>query len=89
MSAQSPRRRKSAAAQMSRPVKTSVPLDVGTHAKLAAMAALRGMPAGALAAEFIRDGVRSIIVIDKARKANHEGSVDPDAEINRTDAARV
>ena len=68
-------------------MKTSVPLDVGTHAKLAALAALRGMPAGALAAEFIREGVRSIIVIDKRKSAGQEDQANPSVEVNRPDAA--
>jgi hypothetical protein len=50
-------------------VKTSVPLDVGTHSKLSALASLRGMDRGALAASFIAEGVRGIVVIDKRAKS--------------------
>ncbi len=78
MAAQSSRRRKTATAPDGRPVKTSVPLDVGTHARLCALAALRGMSNGALAAEFIRDGLKGIVVIDRRKPAGH---VDPDVDV--------
>ena len=69
MAAHSTKRRKLVTTQDDRPVKTSVPLDVDTHSRLAAMASRRRMPASALAAEFIKAGVRSIIVIDRAKSA--------------------
>jgi hypothetical protein len=47
----------------------SVPLDVGTHSKLSAMASLRGMDRGALAASMIAEGVRGIVVIDRQAKS--------------------
>lgn len=84
MSAQSPRKRRSPSTQAPRSVRTSVPLDVSTHVKLSALAAMRGMPAGALAAEFVREGVRSIVVIDKRRSAD---PVDSDSQVDRPDAA--
>lgn len=61
-------------AQGDRPVKCSVPLDVGTHSRLAALASLRRMSAGALAAEFIADGLRGqVVVIDRRKPAVEEG----------------
>jgi hypothetical protein len=61
-------------------VKTSVPLDVGTHAKLCAAAALRGVDRSALAAEFVREGLRGVMVIDKKKSADH-----PDESDRRND----
>ena len=77
MSAQdSPRRRTPASAAARPPVKTSVPLDVNTHAKLCAIAALRGVDRSALAAEFIRAGLRGVLVIDKRNGSDHSGDSD-------------
>lgn len=73
------RKRKVASTQDDRPVKTSVPLDVGTHSRLSALASLRRMSAGALAAEFIRDGVKSILVIDRAKSSGQAVSSAGDA----------
>jgi hypothetical protein len=47
-------------------VKTTVTLDAETHTKLVAAAALRGMDRSTVAAGFIRDGVKTVIVFDKA-----------------------
>jgi hypothetical protein len=52
-------------------VKTSVPLDVRTHAKLCAAAALRGVDRSALAAEFITAGLRGVVVIDQKGDSDH------------------
>lgn len=78
MAAQSPRRRVSAATQDNRPVKLSVPIAVGTHSRLCALAALRRMPVGALAAQFIDDGLKGkVIVVDKqAKPADHADPTD-------------
>lgn len=60
--------RRSASAQAPRTVKTSVLLDVEIHAKLAALAALRGVPMTAIMAEAIADAVSSMVVFDRAAK---------------------
>jgi hypothetical protein len=52
------------------PVKTSVRLDVRTHAKLCACAALRSVDRSTLAAEFIRAGLRDVVVMDSRRKSS-------------------
>ena len=58
------------------PVKTSVPLDVRTHAKLCAAAALRGVDRSTLAASFIRDGLKDVVVMDSRRKSGSTGDDD-------------
>lgn len=60
--------RRSAATQAQRTVKTSVLLGVETHAKLAALAALRGVPMSTVMAEAIADAVSSMVVFDRASK---------------------
>jgi hypothetical protein len=58
------------------PVKTSVPLDVRTHAKLCACAALRGVDRSSLAAEFIKAGLRDVVVLDSRRKSGQSSEED-------------
>lgn len=48
-------------------VKTSVPLPVETHAKLAWWAAATGQERGAIAARLIADGVRHIVVSERGK----------------------
>jgi len=68
-----------------------VELDVSTHARLAAAAALRGCSRSALAAKFIKAGLKGIVLIDKEGRANKSKGVDtmdrPDgiADINLED----
>ena len=52
------------------PLRCSVPLDVRTHAKLCAVAALRGVDRSTLAAGFIRDGLKDVVVMDSRRKSD-------------------
>jgi len=73
-------RRGSAAPAARPPLKTSVPLDVGTHTKLCAAAALRGVTRSTLAAKFIKDGLRGVVVVDKKRSADP-----PDESDRRTE----
>jgi hypothetical protein len=61
-------------------VRTSVPLDVRTHAKLCAVAALRGVDRPTLAAEFIRDGLKDDVVMDSRRKSGRVSDEDRPAE---------
>lgn len=78
--------RKSATEQEGRPVKLSVSIDASTHAKLAALAALRRCSQSTIAAEAIRATVSSIVVFDRAAKSS--ASVDPtDEGIGGADAA--
>jgi hypothetical protein len=57
-------------------VKTTVSLDVGTLAKLAACAALRGSSQSALAAAFIRDGLKGVVAFDKSMSSSFVDSKD-------------
>jgi hypothetical protein len=57
-------------------VKTSVPLDVETHAKLCGLAALRGVDRSALAAEFVKNGLKGVLLIDKRGGSDHVDSSD-------------
>jgi hypothetical protein len=64
-----PQKRKGADASQSRTVKTTVSLDVGTLAKLAALAALRGSSQTALAAAFIKEGLRGVVAFEKGESS--------------------
>ena len=82
--------RRPATAQTQRTVKTSVLLGVEVHAKLAALAALRGVPMTAIMAEAITDAVSSMVVFDRGAKpkpADSPARVDSSGEVNRPDAA--
>ena len=68
------------------PVKTSVPLTVETHAKLAALSALSGEDRGALAAKMIEEGLRGMLIIDKRRSSGKGDSPDPEDSIDATAA---
>ena len=78
-----PRKRKAAAPQAVRRVKATVLLDVGTHARLAAAAALRGLDRSTYAAELISHGLRGVVAFDK--KLNVAGQGDPASEEDRAD----
>ena len=60
--------RRSASKPTQRTVKTSVLLGVEVHAKLAALAALRGVPMTTIMAEAIADAVGSMVVFDRSAK---------------------
>jgi predicted DNA-binding protein len=60
--------RRSATVPTHRTVKTSVLLGVEVHAKLAALAALRGVPMTTIMAEAIADAVSSMVVFDRAAR---------------------
>lgn len=60
--------RRSASTQTPRTVKTSVILDVESHAKLAALAALRGVAMTTIMADAIGDAVKSMVVFDRAAR---------------------
>lgn len=65
--------RRSASKPTQRTVKTSVILDVETHAKLAALAALRGVPMTTIMADAITSAVASMVVFDRSVKASKRG----------------
>jgi hypothetical protein len=66
--------RRSAANQVHRTVKTSVLLGVEVHAKLAALAALRGVPMTTIMADAIADAVSSMVVFDRSSKTKQADS---------------
>lgn len=77
--------RRPAVPQVQRTVKTSVQLDVATHAKLAALAALRGVPMTTIMAEAIADAVSTMVVFDRAKTADRADS--PTQGTSSADAA--
>jgi hypothetical protein len=70
LSAQTPRRRKSAVPPSGRVVKASVLVGVELHARWSAAAALRGIDRSAFAAEAIAEACRGIIVVDRRKGAD-------------------
>lgn len=75
MSAPTPRKRKAAAPLVERTVKTSIVIGAELHTKLAAAAAMRGVPANAIVVEALTDALGGIVVFDR-RKGVDRGKVD-------------
>lgn len=70
--------RRPASAPTLETVKVSVPLDVETHAKLAAYASLRRVPMSTIIASAVHDLVAPMVVFDRSLpKAARAGSPDP------------
>lgn len=80
MAAPTPRRRGPAGPPARQSVSASVRLDVATHARVAAAAALAGVDRSAWINEAIKGALTGIVVFDR-RKA--EGRVDPSGEGDR------
>lgn len=74
-----PRRRKAAEPQERKSVKVSCAIDVGTHARLCAAAALRGVTITALIEDAIKESLRGIVVFDRLAKGD-DG--DPTEEVS-------
>lgn len=62
-----PRRRKTAVPSVERSVKATVVVDVDTHARWAAAAALAGVDRSAWAAGVIKEALRGVIVVDRRK----------------------
>ena len=60
--------RRSGSKPTQRTVKTSVLLAEEVHVKLAALAAMRGVPMTSIMAEAIADAVASVVVFDRSVK---------------------
>jgi hypothetical protein len=82
-------RRKPVSASKERPVKTTISLDLDLYSRLCAKAARQRTGISALAVEYIREGLRGVVVFDKSessdpvkmgRSARDVAVVDPDAE---------
>jgi hypothetical protein len=68
------------------PIRLSVPVDVPTHAKLCALAALRGVDRSELAAGFIVAGLRHVVITERG-DAGREGEEAPSVPMMPTRAA--
>jgi hypothetical protein len=58
-------RRKTVDKSLSKPVKCTILLDVETHTKLAAAAAMRRVDRSTYAASILREGLRSVVCFDR------------------------
>lgn len=65
-----PRRRKSAVPQVERTVKATVVVDVDTHVRWAAAAAMANMDRSAWAAAVIREALRGVVVMDRRKTSD-------------------
>lgn len=68
------------------PVRLSVPVDVRTHARLCAVAALRGVDRSTIAFEILRDGLKDVVVMDSRRKSGRvsdDDRLDLDGELSQ------
>lgn len=63
---------------------TSVRLDVATHARLSAAAALAGLDKSTFCARAISDALVGIVVFDRR---NRDGHGDPSDEVDRASVA--
>jgi hypothetical protein len=71
-----PRRRKSAVTQAERTVKATVVVDVDTHVRWAAAAAMANMDRSAWAAAVIRDALRGVVVMDRRKTSDRSEGKD-------------
>lgn len=72
--------RKDAAQPARAPVRLSVPVSVEVHAKIAALAILRGLERSELAASFLEAAVRGCVIQERGG-GDSIGSADPPAGI--------
>ena len=70
MATPAPRKRKAAAPQSERTVKTSLVLGVELHTKLAAAAAMQGVDRNSLAVGILSEALRGIVVVDRRKGAD-------------------
>lgn len=79
--------RRSASKPVHRTVKTSVVLGVDVHAKLAALAALRGVPMTSIIADAVADAVSGMVVFDRSAKPARSADSPVTVEESASDAA--
>ncbi len=84
MATQVSKRRGPAAAVPRKHVMTSVRLDVATHARLSAAAALAGMDKSTFCARAISEALIGIVVFDRRKP---DGQLDPSGEVDRASVA--
>ena len=70
MSAQGPRRRRSAAPPSGKTVKASILVGVELHARWSAAAALAGKDRSAFAVEALTEACKGIIVVDRRKSSD-------------------
>ncbi len=88
MSEKPTQRRKAAGPPPSKPVKCTILLDVETHTKLAAGAAMRRCDRSSFAATILREGLRGIVAFDRNIPRKPADNADPAGEgIGGADAA--
>ena len=85
-----PRKRKAAAPQAERTVKTSLVIGASLHLQLSAAASIAGKDRNALAIEILTEALRGIVIVDRRKTADRsghtnrpglEGVISPDDEI--------
>lgn len=78
------RQRKRAQTPERRTIRTSISLDVLMHAKLNALASLRGVPMTTLISEVLADSLKGFVIMDRRDSSNQ---LDPDSDVGSADAA--
>jgi hypothetical protein len=69
MATPAPRKRKTAAPQNERTVKTSLVMGASLHTQLAAAAALQGVDRNALAISILTEALRGIVIMDRRKNS--------------------
>jgi hypothetical protein len=65
-----PRKRKTAAPQAERTVKTSIVMGASLHLQLAAAAAIAGVDRNALVVEILTEALRGLVVVDRRKPSD-------------------
>lgn len=76
MATPAPRKRKAAAPQGERTVKTSLVLGAELHTKIAAAAAMQGVDRNALLVEIITEALGGIVVFDRRKGVDRVKAMD-------------
>lgn len=72
MATEKPKRRKTADQPPQKYVKATISVDVATHARWAAAAALRGMDRNAFAVAALHEALRGLHIIDRSKSSGHD-----------------
>src|SRR4051812_49956322 len=70
MATPAPRKRKPAAPQAERTVKTSLVMGASLHLQLSAAASIAGVDRNALAVEILTEALRGIVIVDRRKPAD-------------------
>ena len=85
MATPAPRKRKSAAPQTERTVKTSLVMGASLHLQLSAAASMAGVDRNALAIEILTEALRGIVVVDRRKNSGRSAPSDrpvPEGDVN-------